>query len=193
MVSYLDIRITIVGQYVTAIYYYDKRDDFFFVLLIFHLCVVIIYLLMAFLMGRICDHYEDFVRKNKEVTTRIIKRGFCFSKLCKCFKKFNIRYISSKYNTTLKRHVEDGICCPMCGLPMLSNKISTQITLAMSKLFLNIVFYMWVVNPDLISLFLPLLILWYVGLILYISVTWTVPIHVCIWVSGAPLIMPESC
>ena len=96
MVSYLDIRITIVGQYVTAIYYYDKRDDFFFVLLIFHLCVVIIYLLyrlMAFLMGRICDHYEDFVRKNKEVTTRIIKHGFRFSKLCKCFKKFNIIFL----------------------------------------------------------------------------------------------------
>ena len=48
---------------------------------------------MAFLMGRICDHYEDFVRKNKEVTTRIIKHGFRFSKLCKCFKKFNIIFL----------------------------------------------------------------------------------------------------
>ena len=55
--------------------------------------------------------------------------------------------------------------CSACVIQTCYNKISTQITLAMSKLLLNIVFYMWVVNPDLISLFLPLLILWYVGIL----------------------------
>ena len=39
-------------------------------------------------------------------------------------RKFNRRYnhISSKYNTTLKRHIEDG----MCGLPVLSKHVTIR-------------------------------------------------------------------
>ena len=41
---------------------------------------------------------------------------------------FNRRYnhISSKYNTTLKRHIEDGICRPMCALPVLSKYVTIR-------------------------------------------------------------------
>ena len=35
-----------------------------------------IYISQLVRMGRICDRYEDFVRKNKEVTTRLIEQGF---------------------------------------------------------------------------------------------------------------------
>ena len=70
MVSYLDIRIMIVeGQYVTSIY--DKRDDFTFRIVNFpFMCSNVpavpaygIYISQLVRMGRICDRYEDFVRR----------------------------------------------------------------------------------------------------------------------------------
>ena len=135
VVSYLDIRIMIVdGQFITSIY--DKRDDFNFRIVNFPFMnsnipttpAYGIYISQLVRMGRICDNYQDFIHKNKEVTTRLIKQGFRFSKLCKCFKKFNRRYshLFNKYNITLRKHIEDGICRPLCGLPMLSKHVTVR-------------------------------------------------------------------
>ena len=56
----------------------DKRDDFTFRIVTFpFMCSNVpavlaygIYISQLVRMGRICDRYEHFVRKNKEVTTR---------------------------------------------------------------------------------------------------------------------------
>ena len=56
-----------------------NRDDFTFRIVNFpFMCSSIpavpafgIYISQLVRMGRICDYYEDFVRKNKEVTTRL--------------------------------------------------------------------------------------------------------------------------
>ena len=62
----------------------DKRDDFTFRIVTFpFMCSNVpavlaygIYISQLVRMGRICDRYEDFVRKNKEVTTRLMNRVY---------------------------------------------------------------------------------------------------------------------
>ena len=88
----------------------DKRDDFTFRIVTFpFMCSNVpavlaygIYISQLVRMGRICDRYEHFVRKNKEVTTRLIEQGLLFSYSSLSYVNVNRRYnhISSKYNTT---------------------------------------------------------------------------------------------
>ena len=132
MLSYLDIRITILdSRYVLAVY-----DNFHFGIVNFpFMCSNIpagpaygIYISQLVRIGRICDNYEDFVSRNRLVTTRLIKQGFRYSKLCHCFKKFSRRHnnIFNKYGKCLKQHIVDGICRPLCVLPGLTKYITVR-------------------------------------------------------------------
>ena len=102
------------------------------VLLFFYLCVAIylLYQLMAFLfpnllrIRRICDHYEDFIRKNKEVTT--IKQGFHFSKLCKCLRSLIADIIIFLVNIIQPLKTEDGICRPYVQSPYVIQTCSVK-------------------------------------------------------------------
>ena len=129
MLSYLDIRITILeSRYVLAVY--DKRDNFHFGIVNFpFMCQLdqrTVFQLVR--IGRICDNYEDYVSRNRLVTTRLIKQGFRYSKLCRCFKKFSRRHnnIFNKYGKCLKQHIVDGISRPLCVLPGLTKYITVR-------------------------------------------------------------------
>ena len=43
-------------------------------------------------IGRICDNYSAFVNRNMIITTRLIKQGYQYTKLCKCMKKFSRKH-----------------------------------------------------------------------------------------------------
>ena len=119
--SYLDIQITIVnGKYSTAVY--DKKDDFNFKIVNFpFLCSNIpsrpaygVYISQLVRIGRICSDYSSFASRHYKLTERLVRQGFRYSDLCKAFHKFAKRHghILNKYNFSIRRHVEDGICLP---------------------------------------------------------------------------------
>ena len=88
-VSYLDILITINnGQYVTAIY--DKRDSFNFSIVNFpYLSSNIpsklsygVYISQLVRICRICDNFEQFNDRHYKLTSKLIKQGFGYTRLC---------------------------------------------------------------------------------------------------------------
>ena len=91
-VSYLDILITINnGQYVTAVY--DKRDSFNFSIVNFpYLSSNIpskpaygVYISQLVRIGRICDNFEQFNDRHYKLTSKLIKQGFWYTRLCYFF------------------------------------------------------------------------------------------------------------
>ena len=119
--SYLDIQITIVnGKYSTAVY--DKRNYFNFKIVNFpFLCSNIpsrpaygVYISQLVRINRICSDYSSFASRHYKLTERLVRQGFRYSDLCKAFHKFAKRHghILNKYNFSIRRHVEDGICSP---------------------------------------------------------------------------------
>ena len=117
--SYLDIEVTIVdGKYSTAIY--DKRDDFNFRIVNFpHLSspsgpAYGVYISQLIRIGPICTEYSAFTVRHYRLTERLIHQGYRYSDLCRAFRKFVIRHreIIDKYNISIHKHVEDGICLP---------------------------------------------------------------------------------
>ena len=88
-VSYLDILITINnGKYVTAVY--DKRDSFNFSIVNFpYLSSNIpskpaygVYISQLVRIGRICDNFEQFNDRHYKLTSKLIKQGFWYTRLC---------------------------------------------------------------------------------------------------------------
>ena len=88
-VSYLDILITINnGQYVTAVY--DKRDSFNFSIVNFpYLSSNIpskpaygVYISQLVRIGRICDNFEQFNDRHYKLTSKLIKQGLWYTRLC---------------------------------------------------------------------------------------------------------------
>lgn len=135
MVSYLDIAVTVNNrQFRTTIY--DKRDDFNFKIVNFpHLDSNIpagpsygIYISQLVRIGRICDTYEEFVKRNLLITTRLIKQGFRYGRLVRSFKKFFVRYVHlvDRYGVCLKRHVSEGVCGLYHGPPSLYRHITIR-------------------------------------------------------------------
>ena len=59
--------------------------------------------------------FQSFVIRHRLLTERLIKQGFCYSKLCKFFKKFVRIYYAlfSKYGFSVRTHVHEGICIPL--------------------------------------------------------------------------------
>ena len=119
--SYLDILITIEnGKYSTAVY--DKRDSFHFEIVNFPNMnsnipsrpAYGVYISQLVRVGRICSSYKTFCEWHYKLTQKLIKQGFRYTDLCKAFRKFvkNHTHIFSKYNCSIHRHIEDGICLP---------------------------------------------------------------------------------
>ena len=103
------------SQFCTTVY--DKRDDFNFKIVKFPYMesnipaepAYGVYILQLVRIGRICDKYEEFTKRNLLITTRLIRQGF---RLVFSFKKFFVKYIHllDKYGVCMKRHISDGIC-----------------------------------------------------------------------------------
>ena len=122
-VSYLDVKIGIEEErFVTSVY--DKRDSFNFHIVNFPFLnsniptapAYGVYISQLVRVGRISSCYSQFVLRNKSMTSRLIKQGFRYSKLCKTFKKFCRKHVSlvKKFGACVRRHVSDGIELPLC-------------------------------------------------------------------------------
>ena len=72
--------------------------------------------------------YEDFCKRNYTLTSKLIKQGFWYHKLCLTFKKFAQRHcdVFSKYKMSVKRHIWDGICLPVSVLSTLTTRVSSR-------------------------------------------------------------------
>lgn len=133
--SYLDMELSMKDRkFSTAVY--DKRDAFSFKIVNFpHLDSNIptkpaygVYISQLVRIGRICDSYHSFHTRHHHLTTRLIRQGFHYDKLVFNFKKFCRRYpnLFSKFRTSLRKHVVDGICLPTVAIGSLSNKVSNR-------------------------------------------------------------------
>ena len=62
------------------------------------------------------------------ITSRLIRKGFHYTKLCDYFKKFSRRHksIFNKYGVSVRQHIMDGICRPLCGIRTLSKNITIR-------------------------------------------------------------------
>ena len=108
-----------------------KRDSFGFEIVNFpFLCGNIptqpaygIYISQLVRIGRICDDYDSFCKRNRAITSKLIKQGFWYFKLCLTFKKFARRH-RVVFKMSVKRHICDGVCLPVCELPALTTHVS---------------------------------------------------------------------
>ena len=108
------------GKYSTAVY--DKRDSFNFKIVNFpHLSSNIpsgpaygVYISQLVRIGRICSNYTDFTLRHYKLTDRLINQGYRYSDLGRSFYKFAKKHqrVVDKYNHTIRRHIEDGVCLP---------------------------------------------------------------------------------
>ena len=89
MVSYLDISITISNnKFWTSVF--DKRDSFNFRIVNFPFLnsniptapAYGVYISQLVRIGRICDEYSKFAGRNYAITSRLVKQGFRYNKLC---------------------------------------------------------------------------------------------------------------
>lgn len=135
MASYLDISITIrENRYETAVY--DKRDDFNFHIVNFPFLdsnipvkpAYGVYISQLVRIGRVCEKYDTFAKRNWLMTSKLIKQGYHYTKLCTCFKKFSKKHksIMDKYGICIKQHIFDGICRPLLQLRSLSRRVTVR-------------------------------------------------------------------
>ena len=116
--SYLDLNINVLnGKFCTDLY--DKRDAFNFSIVNFpHMDSnipskpaygVVISQLVRYL--RICCNYQDFVYRSKLLTTRLLRQGYVYQKLCSTYKTFVHRYPRTlqKYGRCLKNIITECI------------------------------------------------------------------------------------
>ena len=63
---------------------------------------------------RICCNYQDFVYRSKLLTTRLLKQGYVYQKLCSTYKTFVHRYPRAlqKYGRCLKNIITECIALP---------------------------------------------------------------------------------
>ena len=88
--SSLDIDISI----------FDKRDNFNFDIVNFPFlsCNIPtspaygVYISQLVRISKICEKYSDFVQRHHIITSRLIRQGFLYSKLCRAFKCFSRKY-----------------------------------------------------------------------------------------------------
>ena len=119
--SYLDLNISILnGKFCTDLY--DKRDTFSFSIVNFpHMDSnipskpaygVVISQLVRYL--RICCNYQDFAYRSKLLTTRLLRQGYVYQKLCRTYKTFVHRYPETlqKYRRCLKNIITECIASP---------------------------------------------------------------------------------
>ena len=88
---------------------YDKRDSFNFKIVNFPFMssnipsgpAYGIYISQLVRIGRICSTYEEYVKRNRLITTRLIRQGFLYVKLVKSFKKFCVKYTNLMSTTSV--------------------------------------------------------------------------------------------
>ena len=73
-----------------------------------------IYISQLVRFARACTRVEDFNSRNLSLTTKLLKQGFRYHKLCKMFKSFfrKNNELIVKYGTTAKSLIRDGVCLP---------------------------------------------------------------------------------
>ena len=134
--SYLDVLITIdKGKYSTDVY--DKRDGFNFHIVNFpHMCSNIpskpaygVYISQLVRIGRICSTYLQFKNRHHDLTAKLVKQGFWYSRLCRAFSRFSRTHASifSKFGCSVRKHIQEGICLPALD-EALGRRITTRNT-----------------------------------------------------------------
>ena len=115
--SYLDILLEkdTNGNLTTKLY--DKRDDFNFSIVNFpYLCSNIpsspaygVYISQLIRYARACSTYEQFLKRGKLLTSKLMKQEYQQSRLKSSFRKFYGRYndLVSKYNLSLNEMLTD--------------------------------------------------------------------------------------
>ena len=124
MVSYLDVGVVVTsGQFITTIY--DKRDSFNFPIpfMSSNIPAVPSYGIYISQLVRICSTYDEFVKRNMVITSRLIKQGFLYTKLVTSFKKICVKYI---HLVCLKNHISDGISGLYNVKPLLYKHVTTR-------------------------------------------------------------------
>ena len=129
--SYLDILITIEHEkYSTTLY--DKRDSFQFDIVNFpdmgsNIPSKPTYGIYISQLVRIGSSYNRFCDRHYKLTEKLITQGFRYVELCKTFKKFAKGHadIFNKYNYSVRRHIQDGICLPVSDA-FLGRHVSTH-------------------------------------------------------------------
>ena len=86
-----------------------------------------VYISQLIRIGRIC---EAFAERHYKLTSRLIKQGFWYNKLCIAFKKFSLNHmdIFSKYKVSLREHIHEGICLPLVAKNTLNRNIYSRHT-----------------------------------------------------------------
>ena len=74
--------------------------------------------------------YQLSSAQNLKLTSRLIKQGFWYNKLCIAFKKFSLNHmdIFSKYKVSLREHIHEGICLPLVAKNTLTRNIYSRHT-----------------------------------------------------------------
>ena len=83
-----------------------------------------VYISQLIRIGRICEDVSAFAERHYKLTSRLIKQGFWYNKLC-CFKTFSQNYtdIFSKYKVSLRDHTQEVICLPLVAKNTLTRNI----------------------------------------------------------------------
>ena len=136
-ISYLDISITL-SQHKFATTVYDKRDNFKFDIVNFPFLdsniptnpAYGVYISQIVRLSRICCDYTSFIKRHYMMTSRLIRQGFWYTKLCKKFKHYSRRHstLFNKFGTSLSNHIHDGICLPACAVVALSRHVAHRKT-----------------------------------------------------------------
>ena len=122
---------------------YDTRDDFDFDIVNFPFLdgdvprrpSYGVYTSQLICFARTSSHATDFNNRNKFLTSKLLKQGYRYHKLCKSFSKFYLWHFEliEKYHVSVKKLMQQGICNPefyedlvyifkkIIGKPFLSN------------------------------------------------------------------------
>ena len=102
---------------------YDKSDGFNFEIVNFpfldgdvpHSPFYGIYISQLIHFARVCSHVDDFNNRNKYLTSKLLKQGNRYHKLCKDYSKCYYRHseLIVKYNICLKTLLQQGILEPV--------------------------------------------------------------------------------
>ena len=89
-----------------------------------------VYISQLIRIGRICEDFSAFAERHYKLTSRLIKQGFWYNKLCVTFKKVsqNLSDIFSKYKVSLHEHIHEGICLPLVAKNTLTGNIHSRHT-----------------------------------------------------------------
>ena len=119
--SFLDLDLYIINNSITS-KIYDKRDDFNFDIVNFPFLdgdvprnnSYGVFVSQFIRFSRACSCVEDFRKRCLFLSSKLLRQGYRYNKLCICFKKFyRTKYdIISKYKLSLKTLLKTSISLP---------------------------------------------------------------------------------